>query len=195
MSPAGNKVKIWQNSLSPTFFTLSHPKGHVMSAKWNEPIDDLNLQSKFGYCIVIQTFNIALCLYTGRNYGRTVTADPIRCPGYIAPRLVYDPVPSGSGFSFSIHHWQCAFLAQILQKIQLSLSEFKRLDLHSRLHRFASFFQNFLGGGPPNPHLQEGRSLPYPPPLGPSGLDNPPPPRLASGSATEICLYRAERTI
>ena len=60
--------------------------------------------------------------------------------------------------------------------------------MHSRLHRFASFFQNFLGGGPPNPHLQEGRPLPYPPPLGPSGLENPPP-RLASGSATATELH------
>ena len=73
----------------------------------------------------------------------------------------------------------------ILKKIQLSLSEFKRLDLHSRLHRFASFFQNFLGGGPPNPHLQEGRPLPYPPPLGPSGLERTLP-TLASGPATVL---------
>ena len=71
----------------------------------------------------------------------------------------------------------------ILLKDTCSLSKLKRLDLHSRLHHFASFFPNFLGGGPPNPHLQEGRPLPYPPPLGPSGLENPPP-RLASGSAT-----------
>ena len=54
-------------------------------------------------------------------------------------------------------------LNAILLKIQLSLSEFKRLHLHPRLHHFASFFQNFLGGGPPNPHQREGTPLPYPP--------------------------------
>ena len=33
----------------------------------------MNLQSKFGYCIITQTLNIALCKRdgTGRNYGRT----------------------------------------------------------------------------------------------------------------------------
>ena len=43
----------------------------------------MNLQSKFGYCIITQTLNIALCLKAGRNYGRTdrQTNDPItRCP-------------------------------------------------------------------------------------------------------------------
>ena len=68
----------------------------------------------------------------------------------------------------------------ILLKIQLSLSEFKRLYLHSRLHHFAPFFQNFLGGGPPNPHQREGTPLPYPPH---SALEKTP--RLTSGSATE----------
>ena len=67
----------------------------------------------------------------------------------------WSSTPSGSRSSFWIRHWQC--------KLQLSLSEFKRLYLHSRLHHFASFFQNFLGGGPPNPHQREGtpsRTLP-----------------------------------
>ena len=31
----------------------------------------MNLQSKFGYFIITQTLNIALCLYAGRNYGQT----------------------------------------------------------------------------------------------------------------------------
>ena len=30
----------------------------------------MNLQFKFGYCIITQTLNIALCLQAGRNYGR-----------------------------------------------------------------------------------------------------------------------------
>ena len=63
----------------------------------------------------------------------------------------------------------------ILLKIQLSLGEFKRLYLHPRLHHFASFFQNFLGGGPPNPHQREGTPLPSLPtrPFGPQ--ETPPP--------------------
>ena len=55
----------------------------------------MNLQSKFGYCIITQTLNITLCLLAGRNYGQTDgrtdgqtdrqtngwTDDPItRCP-------------------------------------------------------------------------------------------------------------------
>ena len=63
----------------------------------------------------------------------------------------------------------------ILLKIQLSLSEFKRLYLHSRLHHFASFFQNFLEGGPPNPHQQEGTPLPYPPHSALRASRTPPP--------------------
>ena len=72
----------------------------------------------------------------------------------------------------------------ISQKMQLSLSEFKRLYLHSRLPHLAPFFQNFLGGGPPNPHQREGTPLPYPPH---SALraSRKPPPRLTSGSATD----------
>ena len=31
----------------------------------------MNLQSKFGYCIITQTLNIALCLEAGRNYRQT----------------------------------------------------------------------------------------------------------------------------
>ena len=30
----------------------------------------MNLQSKFGYCIIIQTLNIALSLEAGQNYGQ-----------------------------------------------------------------------------------------------------------------------------
>ena len=72
----------------------------------------------------------------------------------------------------------------ILLKIQLSLSEFKRLYLHSRLHHFAQFFQNFLGGGPPNPHQREGTPLPYPPHSALRASRKPP--RFTSGSATVI---------
>ena len=76
----------------------------------------------------------------------------------------WSSTPSSSGSTFWIRQWQCnIFFDAILLKVQLSLSEFKRLYIHSRLHHFASFFQNFLGGGPPNPHQQEGKPLPYPP--------------------------------
>ena len=47
----------------------------------------MNLQSKFSYCIIIQTLNVALCLKAGWNYAQTngktdgQTDDPItRCP-------------------------------------------------------------------------------------------------------------------
>ena len=93
---------------------------------------------------------------------------------YIAPRLVYDPVPSGSGFSFSIHHWQCAFLAQFYKRYSLVWVSLKGLICTPDCTVLLHFFKNFLGAGPPNPHLQEGRPLPYPPPLGPSGLEKPP---------------------
>ena len=51
------------------------------------------------------------------------------------------------------------------------------------MHNFASFFQNFLGG--PEPPPKGGDTPPVPYPLGPSGLETPPP-RLSSGSATVI---------
>ena len=31
----------------------------------------MNIQSKFGNCIITQTLKIALCLSAGRNYGST----------------------------------------------------------------------------------------------------------------------------
>ena len=40
--------------------TPPHPQGHVMSVECEEPIDELRV--KFGYCIITQTLNIALCL-------------------------------------------------------------------------------------------------------------------------------------
>ena len=55
-SPDGNKVKIWQKSLRPTFWPC--PQGQVISEKCEEPIDE----PKFGYFIITQTLNIALCL-------------------------------------------------------------------------------------------------------------------------------------
>ena len=100
---------------------------------------------------------------------------PPSCEGYslthphrrAAPRLVY--LNSGSVTDNVMYIFNA-----ILLKIQLSLSEFKRLFLHPRLHHFASFFQNFLGGGPPNPHQQEGDTPPVPSPLSPSGLEKTP---------------------
>ena len=62
----------------------------------------------------------------------------------------------------------------ILLKINLSLSEFKRLYLHPRLHHFAYFFQNFHG--PPEPPPTGGDTPPVPSPLGTSGLEKTPPP-------------------
>ena len=82
---------------------------------------------------------------------------PHRSDVGLQPPLVVDLV-SGSVTDNAMYIFNA-----ILLKIQLSLSEFKRLYLHSRLHHFASFFQNFLGGGHPNPHQREGTPLPCPP--------------------------------
>ena len=73
------------------------------------------------------------------------------------------PPPTVDQVSRSIFDNAMYIFNTILLKIQLNLIEFKRLYLHSRLHHFAPFFQNFLGGGPPNPHQREGTPLPYPP--------------------------------
>ena len=40
--------------------TPPHPPGQGMSVKCEEPIDEL--KSKFGYFIITETLNIALCL-------------------------------------------------------------------------------------------------------------------------------------
>ena len=42
-APGGNKVKIWQKSLS-YILTPTHPQRHVMSVKCEEPIDELTVQ-------------------------------------------------------------------------------------------------------------------------------------------------------
>ena len=81
----------------------------------------------------------------------------------IAPMLVFNPPPVVDLVSGSVTDNAMYIFNAILLKIQLSLSGFKRLYLHSRLHHFASFFQNFLGGGPPNPHQREGTPLLCPP--------------------------------
>ena len=55
------KVKIWQKSVSPTFWPCPpHPKGHVMLVKCEEPIDELIVQvwllyyhQNFKYCTSI----------------------------------------------------------------------------------------------------------------------------------------------
>ena len=55
-APGGNKVEIWQKSLS-YILTPSHPQGHVLSVKCEEPIDELTVQvwllyhnPNFKYC-------------------------------------------------------------------------------------------------------------------------------------------------
>ena len=58
-APGGKKVKIWQKSVSPTFCP-PHPRG--MWCHWSVRNSSMNLQSNFGYSIITQTLNIALCL-------------------------------------------------------------------------------------------------------------------------------------
>ena len=56
-------------SLCPKFWTRPTPRG--MGCQWSVRNPWMHLQSKFGYCMTIQTLNIALCLSAGRNYGLT----------------------------------------------------------------------------------------------------------------------------
>ena len=52
-----NMIKISKSYI----LTLPNPQGHVMSVKC-EQTHRWTSQSKFGYCIITQTLNIALCL-------------------------------------------------------------------------------------------------------------------------------------
>ena len=59
-APGGNKVKLWQKSITPTFWPRPSPRG--MWCQWSVSNHYMKLQSKFGYCMTTQTLNIALCL-------------------------------------------------------------------------------------------------------------------------------------
>ena len=57
-APGGNKL--WQKSLSPTFWPHPTPQGHVMSVKCEQPLDELTVQvwllyhhPNFKYCTLI----------------------------------------------------------------------------------------------------------------------------------------------
>ena len=43
-APGGNKVQLWQKSLSPTFWPRPTPRGRVMSVKCEQPLDELTVQ-------------------------------------------------------------------------------------------------------------------------------------------------------
>ena len=64
MDAPGNKVQIEirQNLSKSYIFTLPIPGACDVSKVWSIPISYMNLQSKFGYCIISQTLKIALCL-------------------------------------------------------------------------------------------------------------------------------------
>ena len=77
---SGNKVKIWQKSLSPKFWHRPTPQGHVMSVKCEQPLDELTVKvlllydnPNFKYC----TLNVSRTeLRTG---GQTDDSNT-RCP-------------------------------------------------------------------------------------------------------------------
>ena len=80
---AGKKLDMCLETRMPPAATKSyiltppHPKGHVMSVKCEELIDELTVQ--VGYGVIIQTLNIALCgteLRTDRQMDDPIT----RCP-------------------------------------------------------------------------------------------------------------------
>ena len=64
-APGGNKVKIWQKSLCPTFWSCPTPRG--MWCQWSVRNQWMNLQSKFGYMYFItsQTLNICTLFVSG----------------------------------------------------------------------------------------------------------------------------------
>ena len=101
-------------------------------------------------------------------FNRKISRGPTRCKAIFPnaptpphrPEVGLQPPPvvdlvSGIPGSVTDNAMYSRFNA-ILLKIQLSLSEFKRQKLHSRLHHFASFFQK-------KSHQREGTPLPYPP--------------------------------
>ena len=95
-APGGNKVQLWQKSLSPTFWPCPTPQGRVMSVKCEQPLDELTVQvwylyhhPNFKYCTLIvsgtelrtdgQTDGRTDRQTNGQTDGRT--DDPItRCP-------------------------------------------------------------------------------------------------------------------
>ena len=75
----------WQqskkNMASPIFRPCPSPRGTW--CEWSVRNPKMNLQSRFGYCIITQTLNIALCKRDGITDRQTdrQTEDPItRCP-------------------------------------------------------------------------------------------------------------------
>ena len=90
---------------------------------------------------------------------------------YIAPRLVYKPVPSRSEFSFWIHHWQCAFLAQFYKRYSLVWVSLKGLICTPYCTVLLRFFQQIFGGGPRTPTYRRGD----PSPTRPFGPQEDPP--------------------
>ena len=74
----------------------------------------------------------------------------------------------------------------ILLKIQLSLSEFKRLYLHSRLHYFFKISSGEAPQTPTNGRGHPSRTLP----TRPFGPREPPPPRWTYGSTTGILFIQ-----
>ena len=73
----------------------------------------------------------------------------------------WSSIPSGSGPSFWIRHWQYkVYFSAILLKIQLNFSGFKWLYLNPRLCHFVSFFfQIFSGGGRTNRRRHHSRTF------------------------------------
>ena len=78
-APGGNQVEIWQKSPKSYILTQPHPKGHVMSVKCEEPIDELTVQVWWLY----HHLNFKYCsLFVSGTELRTdrLTDDPItRC--------------------------------------------------------------------------------------------------------------------
>ena len=72
-APSSNKVKLWQKSLSPTFWPHPTPsQGHVMSVQCEQPLDELTVQVWILYDHPnFKYYALFINCKTGHNYGRT----------------------------------------------------------------------------------------------------------------------------
>ena len=105
-------------------------------------------------------------LFRRKFHSRNPTAVGLYYCLYSTEIGLYDPVPSGSGFSFSIHQWHCVFLAQFNKRYSLVWMSLKGLicspDCTALLHCFKIF-----SGEAPEPPPTGGETPPVPSPTRP----------------------------
>ena len=135
----GNKVKLWQKSLS-YILTSSHPQGHVMSVKCEQPLDELTVQvwllydhPNFKYCTL---FKSRTELWTDEWIDKRTDDPSTRCPWRIfqargiknfnatLPNLSeYD---SPSALTFDLLTWISIGIINITKTIYILILKFLR---------------------------------------------------------------------